>query len=384
MPFTGKATYTAGSNLPEIAEDVSDLISLNSPYETPLLNFLGDPAYAAHSTVHEWLEDALQPNVDYIATVTDSTHLIMSNAAYFRVGDQCKVELASELMLVTAVDMGSGTITVVRGYGGTSTATLAPGSPIVILGNAALEGDDAGSGSAPRARGSPITRRFSPSPSKSAAAKRRCDIWAWPMSWITRRRSARGELLRDLENSVINGIAAPTDPQGTSAVRRTMRGIISSIASNIFTPGSGGFPSDTTLTETQLNTALRNIWQNASSNVDLLVMGGGVKRAVNNFIGSNRRFDANTDVYQNLVSVYESDFGVCQIVVSRNVPQGTVLLLDSSRISVLPLAGRSFQFQPLAHVGDRVAGQVLGEYTLELRNQNVPRDDHRTHGLIRQ
>ena len=54
---------------------------------------------------------------------------------------------------------------------------------------------------------------------------------------------------------------------------------------------------------------------------------------------------------------------------------GTALLLDSSRIDVLPLAGRSFHFKPLASVGDREGGQLIGEYTLELRNENA-------HGII--
>lgn len=59
MSFTGKATYSAGAALPEIAEDVSDLIGIVSPHETPLLDHLGDPQRSATSTVHEWLEDAL-------------------------------------------------------------------------------------------------------------------------------------------------------------------------------------------------------------------------------------------------------------------------------------------------------------------------------------
>lgn len=59
MPFTGKATYDAGETLPEIIEDVSDIIGIVSPYETPLLDWLGDPKRPAISTVHEWLEDAL-------------------------------------------------------------------------------------------------------------------------------------------------------------------------------------------------------------------------------------------------------------------------------------------------------------------------------------
>ena len=32
MAFTGKATYTAGTGLPELAEDVSDVISIVSPF----------------------------------------------------------------------------------------------------------------------------------------------------------------------------------------------------------------------------------------------------------------------------------------------------------------------------------------------------------------
>ncbi len=59
MPFTGKATFTAGAGLPELVEDVSDIIGIVSPHETPLLDHLGDAKRAAISTVHEWIEDAL-------------------------------------------------------------------------------------------------------------------------------------------------------------------------------------------------------------------------------------------------------------------------------------------------------------------------------------
>jgi len=59
MAFTGKATYSAGTDLPEIMEDVSDVIGIVSPFETPLLDLLGDAKRPAMSTVHEWIEDAL-------------------------------------------------------------------------------------------------------------------------------------------------------------------------------------------------------------------------------------------------------------------------------------------------------------------------------------
>ena len=38
---------------------------------------------------------------------------------------------------------------------------------------------------------------------------------------------------------------------------------------------------------------------------------------------------------------------------------------------MLPLAGRSFHYRPLASTGDFETGQVIGEYTLELRNESA-------------
>jgi len=77
-----------------------------------------------------------------------------------------------------------------------------------------------------------------------------------------------------------------------------------------------------------------------------------------------------------MVNIYESDFGLCRVVMSRWMPRGTVLLLDSSRVNVLPLAGRSMHFKSLANTGDFERGELIGEYTLEMRNEEA-------HGIIR-
>src|SRR4051812_48457853 len=148
MSFTGKATYSSGSTLPEIAEDISDLVAIASPHETPLLDALGDPARVARSTVHEWLEDALLPNTDAIndatyANATTDTSFVVDHADRFRVGDQIQIDASAEVMLVTAVNTGTSTLTVVRGYGGSTAAALADNQVLHILGNAALEGDAA-------------------------------------------------------------------------------------------------------------------------------------------------------------------------------------------------------------------------------------------------
>lgn len=381
MPFTGKATYTAGSALPEIAEDVADLVSISSPHETPLLDALGDPARPARSTVHEWLEDTLLANSSTItdedfSDATADTTFEVDDASIFQVGDQVRVKGSSEVMLVTAVNAGAGSLTVVRGYGNTVAEALATSQVLEVISNASLEGDDA----AParygnRVRKSNYTQIFASTVevSGSELAVRQIGV-ADELEYQKQLRTR--ELLRDLENAVINGVAPATTPQGSTSVRRTMRGIVASLTSNVFVPGNDSFPSGSTLTEAQLNEALRRIWKGASSNVDLIVVGGGEKRAINQFVASSRRFTSQSDSYRDLVSTYESDFGVCRIVLSRHVNPGVVLLLDSSRIEVMPLAGRSFHYRPLAVTGDKESGQVLGEYTLELRNESA-------HGVIK-
>jgi hypothetical protein len=189
------------------------------------------------------------------------------------------------------------------------------------------------------------------------------------------------ELLRDLENTVINGAAPSTNPQGSTTVRRSLNGIVRTIASNQFVPGVNGFPAGggpgQDLNESVLNAALRSIWDQSSGRVDTIVVNGSQKRRINQFITTaQRHFTPDDRRLSEIVSVYESDFGTCRVILSRWVPNDTVLLLDSSRISVMPLAGRAFQFRPLAKTGDATAGQLVGEYTLEMRNESA-------HGLVR-
>ena len=381
MAFTGKATYSAGTTLPELAEDVSDLIGIISPYETPLLDALGDPMKEATSTHHEWLEDELLPNKDAINddTFTDpaaDTDFVVDNGSRFRVGDQIQVEGSEELMLVTAVDTGTNTLTVVRGYAGTTAEDLADNQVINILGNAALEGaDKPGVRFTNRSRCGNYTQIFTAAVEVSGT-----DVAASQLGLADemdyQKQERLRELLRDLENTVINGGQPGSNPEGSSSVRRSMKGIIQHLSTNVFHTGDSGFPTGNDLNEAKINYVLRRIWESSNGNVDLIVVGGFQKRKINAFTADSRSYAANDTTFTDMISVYESDFGVCRVVTTRWLPQGAVLLLDSSRVSVLPLAGRSFHFKPLASSGDYECGELIGEYAVELKNEAA-------HGLIR-
>jgi len=378
MPFTGKATYSAGATLPELVEDVSDIIGIVSPFETPLLDHLGDARRAATSTVHEWLEDSLLPNTDTINQTTftpnptDATTLTVDNAGRFRVGDQVRPDGSGEIMLVLSVSAPQ--IVVERGYGGTTRQALFNDQKLFILGNAAIEGADRPATLfTNRSRKSNYTQIFSASVEVSGS-QLAADAIGIADEMDYQKQERLRELLRDLENCVINGVASATNPQGTATTRRTMRGIINSITTNRFSPGAGGMPpgggpGEDELSEELLNAALRRIWESASGPVDTIVVNGYQKRKINGFISGARAYAPSDTRFTDMVGVYESDFGVCRVILSRWMPADKVLLLDSSRIEVLPLASRSFHFKKLASTGDSEVGQVIGEYTLELRNE---------------
>jgi hypothetical protein len=381
MAFSGKATYSAGSTLPEIIDDVGDLVSILSPHETPLLDALGDPLHVATSTRHEWVEDELLSNISQIsqAGLSDSgaslTSFTVADGSLFRAGDQVQGVAKAEVMLVTAVS--GNTLTVTRNYGGTGAQPLSDSLRLQIIGNGALEGADAG---APRftlrSRKSNYTQIFSATVqvSGSEAAVRHVGV----DDEVDYQKSNRlRELLRDLENTVINGVAPTATQEGSATVRRTMRGLLHAITTNQMTPGAGLIPSDDALTEEHLNAALRTVWEASGAKPDLILCGGAQKRRINALIQPSQRYTAGGETLKSLVSVYESDFGVCRVVLSRYVPADALVLLDSSRVSVVPLMGRSFQYRALAAAGDYTSGEVLGEYTLELRNEKA-------HGVLRQ
>ncbi|MFG0251871.1 MAG: DUF5309 family protein [Phycisphaerales bacterium JB038] len=388
MAFTGKATFSAGATLPELAEDVSDIIGIVSPYETPLLDHLGDPQRSATATVHEWLEDELLPNTDAIDHTglddsgTSITTFKVAHGERFQVGDQIKMAGSSEVMLVTAVNTtpDPDEIDVVRGYGGSTKEEVTDGETIIILGNAALEGADRpATRFTNRSRKQNFTQIFTAAVEVSGSQLAANQIGLADELDYQKQERLR-ELIRDLENCVINGVAATSNPQGGADVRRTMRGIMPSLSTNLFEPGVGDLPAgdgagSDLLNEAVLNAALRQVWEQSSGGIDTIAVSGFQKRRINSFLADGRSFGPRDENFRDLVSVYESDFGVCRVVLSRWIPADAVLLLDSSRVEVLPLSGRSFFYKPLAASGDSEVGQVIGEYTVEMRNENA-------HGLI--
>ncbi len=385
MPFLGKATFSAGPELPELVDDLADVVGIISPSETPLLDHLGDPTRAASSTIHEWIEDTLIPNHDRINQSTFSpdgasaTSITVRDGSRFRAGDQVRPDGSSEIIFVNAV---VGDVVIVsRGYGATFAQELTDGQLLHIIAGAAVEGDDR-----PEARFTNRTRRQNATQIFTSSVDVSGTMQATRAHAVGdeidyQKQARMRELLRDLENAVIVGVQNETTPQGTSSAPRTMRGLLSHITTNAFQPDDGRIPegdgpNSNGLNEAVLNGALRKIWEGSAGRVDTIVVGGAQKRRINQFIAGARRYTPDDTRVRDSVAIYESDFGTCRVILSRWVPDDAAILLDASRIAVLPLAGRSFHYKPLAATGDAERGQLIGEYTLEVLNEAA-------HGVIR-
>lgn len=373
MAFTGKATYDGGSTLPELEEDISDIIGLISPKVTPVLTRLGDPRMFATSTNHEWLEDALKDVQDALDDGTDisdsDTAIVVDDGDLFRARDIIQFAGSAELIIVTSV--ATDTLTCVRGYGGTTAEAVVDNTVVTIISSPSLEGEDARADiSQTRTRVNNQTQIFTETAEVSGTQQAGLQVSIGSNAEMNYQVARRAEELKlQLERAVINGAAPATVTQGSSTVARTMDGIRVFITSNALTANSGVLAgSGLTFTEEMLNNALRNAWNNSGALVDTIVVGGFQKRKLNSFAGALTTTRSETTAGQ-IITKYDSDFGTLDVVLSRHIPDDSVCMFATEKIQVMPFLNRSFHTVDLGRNGDAERKEVIGEYTLELMNE---------------
>lgn len=369
MAFTGKATYSAFNN---IAEDVSDIVGMISPFETPLLNLLPQPEFPAQSVYHEWLEDELSPNTvitsSAVSSTTADTHIGIAGglAAFLQVGAilESPVKTNGEPEKMQIVAITGNTITVSRAFGGSSASSIASGDSLFVIADAALEGADVSvDTSRPRSRMGNYVQLFKKDIviSGTVRAVRMLGNVGDEMAYQITKKVR--EAVRDLEKAVIRGTLSG-NTIGSATAYRTMRGLRSFISTNVQSLG--------TLTESWLGNVIKSAWDNGGTDLDTIVCDAVTKRTIDAFFGAGAGrpvTSTNADrAFAQVVSSYENSFGRFAVVLSRWMPHQEALIIASRRVRVLPLQGRAFGFIPVAKTGDADKGMVVGEYTMEVVN----------------
>lgn len=173
------------------------------------------------------------------------------------------------------------------------------------------------------------------------------------------------EILRDLERAVIRSTLSATT-LGSSTAYRSMKGLWSSIETNQATYDAGD------ITATVVNGWIRQAWDNGARDLNLMIVGKDAKDEIDGLLETQKQVvqgsaqDTNVKV---MVETFESTYGVLNIQLNRWMKPDAVIITSTNRVKVLPLKGRSFRFQNIAPTGDATKGMLLGEYTMEVWNE---------------
>ena len=170
------------------------------------------------------------------------------------------------------------------------------------------------------------------------------------------------ELARDMEFSLVNG----TGNSGASGTARELKGVMAWIDTNNAT-GTGTGAED--LTEDMYNGLLQDIYDEGG-NPDVTYANGYQKRKISAFsTPSTRNINVEDKRLIATVDVYDSDFGLQQIILDRYMPADEVAVLqeDLWRVAML----RPVNYKELPDNGGGPKGQVEAEYTLEALNEKA-------------
>lgn len=174
---------------------------------------------------------------------------------------------------------------------------------------------------------------------------------------------AMREWTNDTEYALMRGSLA----SGTGSAARYMTGLKASVSTNA-TSQSG-----VSLSETILNSYFQNVWQNSSAFIDEIYVGGTLKRRISGFTaGATKNIDADDKRLVNAVDVYVGDFGMVKILLHRYINlagdvNNDIIGIKNDMYKVAQL--RPPHHQPMAKVADSTRGMIVGELTLEYRNE---------------
>lgn len=373
MVFTGRAIYDPSGVFNGVAEDVSEEIGMISPFETPLLDRLPQAPRAATNVLHEWLEEELNPNTitatvaTAVAPGTDPVTLALTDssgngvARYFLVGHIFEDANTGEQLELVSKDESSSLGVFARGFGGTSAATINTIATLDAISDAALEGADVSDDtSRPRVRRNNYLQIFKKDVITSGTVQSVTQLGGIANEMAHQRTQRLREWSRDLEKATIRGRTSG-NTIGSASNRRTMNGILAQLTTNV--------TSTATLTPEIMNDIIKTAWDNGGTDLDLIVADSNFKRIIDQFQSTRVEVMNRDERFHNKVSIFESTYGMQEVMLNRWMPANSLMVLSTQRIHVVPLQGRSVQYVPVSRTGDAEKGMVIGEYTVELYNE---------------
>jgi hypothetical protein len=373
--------HTANINQTRRKYDVSDRISLLQPNKAPLTVLLRKLAKKTTiNPIFHWFEDDLQPKWDAVDNTggysASDTSIVVDRASLYNTNDLVKVPRTGEVMLVTAVDSATNTLTVQRGIGETDPAALVDDDPLVIIGNAHKEGS-----LAPEAKGTVVETIYNytqifRTTVKVTKTQEASELYGGSDRMYQRRKKAIEHAV-DIERAFLFGERSE-DLTG-SEPRRTTRGVVSFLIGN--TDNILDVSSDGKLSEALLEEFFESLFRYGSSK-KVCFASARLISIFNTFGRDKIHMKVGEDTFGIKVMQYISAHGELQLI-KHHLLEGSVygkcgIILDLEEdIKYRPLKGRD----TMLNIGiqppdaDYYLDEYLTEAGLELR---APKK----HGLI--
>lgn len=342
-------------------EDVTENLLLLSPAETPMINLLG---FGESVTQVEptWFEDEAYADKTKATAVADAaaTKVSVADGSVFEAGYVIKV--GDELMLVTAV--AGNDLTVSRGYAGTAAAPIADKDDVVFQFVEGKEGADARPARfKSRKRVSNFTQIFDGTIQISGTAEATTQHGIVNL-YLDEKAKKEKELALQLEKAIINGVKY----EAPNGLTRQMGGLKHFIVTNVL--NGAGASVDTDI----LNDAFQAIAEKTGQNVGAgykIIVSPKQKRAISKMDVEKINLDRKDNGRGQVVDYFVGDFGEAEIVVNPNLAPDEILIIDTARVRIRPLQGRSFNHEFLGKTGDYQTGMIVGEFTLELHQEKA-------------
>lgn len=202
-------------------------------------------------------------------------------------------------------------------------------------------------------RGQNYTQIFSKM-GKVSKTQRAVDPAGYKDEYAYQVEKALKEIGRDIEKALINGTGAVSG--GTGAARE-LKGILAWITSNVST-GTG---TGRDITEAEFNSLLAEIYEEGGD-PDTILLAPKQRNKMGDLFENSRQFVDNVKTFTSAIAVYESNFGMLQVVTDIQMPNDTIAVLDTSTWNIPQL--RPVAKDDTAKVADADGFVVVGELTL--------------------
>ncbi|EON74127.1 SU10 major capsid protein [Lysinibacillus sphaericus] len=349
------------TNLVGKKESVVDEVLLLNPNQTPLINLLGF-SNPVTNTIHQWYEDKMfdtKMKVTAAATAA-ATELTVASVEPFVIHSVAQID--EELVLVTAIDTAAKKLTVERGYANTTAAAIVKDAEIEFQYDMTPEGADA-----PKSRykartpQNNVTQIFMESVEVTGSAQ---EVEQYGVDDLYNYEKAKKQLevALQLEKALINGIKLD------NGIVRHMGGLRQLIKTNVI--DASGAP----VTVKMLGDLVQDVFEKgglAGGGNHAFIVSAHQKRVISDLQNDKIRITQVENNRGQVVDHLVTDFGRFPIVMNDNVKTNEIFFIDINRTKIKPLGKRGFFHKELPEQGDRKAGMIIGEYTLEFKQESA-------------